>query len=247
MSAMPAKTTASTRKDQKPISESPPVSSTGAMRKVTRVLIGPTSLAPRCASPLQSLRQLSVLFSIQSAVVFSSFVSFHAIGNGTMARINIIKQIKIVRQWVFKAIPAKKMGSAIGTRCPKVDTSSKWRESGRRVRLPAGRTVSQALESRRIKKAELAATDAGILQRYKPVVSPPPPEQPFLLALIRRYLDQTDRLKKPNTYRKYNAVLTRFENTLAAGRWNRSQSKSSMILLSSSRKAGYPPTPSCTT
>ena len=36
-----------------------------------------------------------------------------------------------------------------------------------------GRTVSQALEARRIKKTELAATEVGILQRYKPVESPP--------------------------------------------------------------------------
>src|SRR5260370_7685069 len=32
-----------------------------------------------------------------------------------------------------------------------------------------------------------------------------------LSASIRRYLDQIDTLKKPNTYRKYNAVLTRFD------------------------------------
>jgi hypothetical protein len=78
-------------------------------------------------------------------------------------------------------------------------------------RLPAGRSVSQALEARRIKKTELAATEVGILQRYKPVESPPPPEPVLLSGLIRRYLDQTDTLKKRNTYRKYNAVPTRFE------------------------------------
>jgi hypothetical protein len=32
-----------------------------------------------------------------------------------------------------------------------------------------------------------------------------------LSASIRRYLDQIDTLKKPTTYRKYDAVLTRFE------------------------------------
>ena len=35
-----------------------------------------------------------------------------------------------------------------------------------------------------------------------------------LSASIRRYLDQIDTLKKPNTYRKYNAVLTRFDQTV---------------------------------
>ncbi|MBV9500809.1 MAG: phage integrase N-terminal SAM-like domain-containing protein [Acidobacteriaceae bacterium] len=36
-------------------------------------------------------------------------------------------------------------------------------------------------------------------------------EPVLLTGLIRRYLDQTDTLKKRNTYRKYNVVLTRFE------------------------------------
>ena len=40
------------------------------------------------------------------------------------------------------------------------------------MRLPAGRTVSQALEAQRIKLAELAATEVGILQRYKPLRTP---------------------------------------------------------------------------
>jgi hypothetical protein len=36
------------------------------------------------------------------------------------------------------------------------------------MRLPASRTVSEALEAPHIKLAELAATEVGILQRYKP-------------------------------------------------------------------------------
>ena len=78
------------------------------------------------------------------------------------------------------------------------------------MRLPAGRTVSQALEAQRIKLAELAATEVGILQRYRPSQTLEP-ELMRLSALIRRYLDQIDALKKPNTYRKYDAVLRRFD------------------------------------
>jgi hypothetical protein len=135
-----------------------------------------------------------------------------------MARVNIVKQIKIARQWVFKAISCEENGERDWTALPEGRYFIEWRESGTRTRLPAGRTVSQALEARRIKKAELAAIEVGILQRYKPVESPPPPEQPFLSHLIRRYLDQIDTLKKPNTYRKYNAVLTRFEKHFAGRR-----------------------------
>jgi Phage integrase, N-terminal SAM-like domain len=79
------------------------------------------------------------------------------------------------------------------------------------MRLPAGRTVSQALEAQHIKLAELAATEVGILQRYKPPSHTPEPEPMRLSASIRRYLDQIDTLKKPNTYRNYDAVLTRFD------------------------------------
>jgi integrase/recombinase XerD len=128
-----------------------------------------------------------------------------------MARVNIVKQIKLGRQWVFKAIPHKANGERDWNALPEGRYFVEWRESGTRRRLPAGRTVAQALEARRIKKAELAATEVGILQRYKPVEPPPPPEPVLLPGLIRRYLDQIDTLKKRNTYRKYNAVLTRFE------------------------------------
>src|ERR1700694_2090473 len=78
------------------------------------------------------------------------------------------------------------------------------------MRLPAGRTVSEALKAQHIKLAELAATEVGILQRYKPSSHTPEPEPMRLSASIRRYLDQIDTVKKPNTYRKYDAVLTRF-------------------------------------
>lgn len=135
-----------------------------------------------------------------------------------MARVNIVKQIKIGSRWVLKAIPRKANGERDWKALPDGSYFLEWRENGTRMRLPAGRTVSQALEARRIKKAELAATEVGILQRYKPVEPPPAPEPALLSGLIRRYLDQTDTLKKRNTYRKYNAVLTRFEKHFT-GRW----------------------------
>jgi hypothetical protein len=127
-----------------------------------------------------------------------------------MARVNIVKQIKVGDRWVLKAIPRKENGERDWKALPEGSYFVEWRTNGKRKREPAGLTVSEALEARRIKKAELAATAVGILQRYKPV-APAGPEPQFLSSLIRRYLDQIDTLKKPNTYRKYNAVLTRFE------------------------------------
>src|SRR5580704_3640683 len=107
----------------------------------------------------------------------------------------------------MKSIPRKSNGERDLGALPDGSYVIEWREEGKRMRSPAGSTVSQALDAQRIKLAELAATEVGILQRYKP--SQIPEAEPMRLsALIRRYLDQIDTLKKPITYRKYDAVLT---------------------------------------
>src|SRR6202795_5078496 len=127
-----------------------------------------------------------------------------------MAHVNLLKQFKTDNGWVLKSIPRKPNGQRDWSALPDGSYFIEWREEGKRMRLPAGRTVSQALEAQHIKLAELAATEVGILQRYKPSHTPEP--KPMRLsASIRRYLDQIDALKKPNTYRKYDAVLTRFD------------------------------------
>jgi integrase/recombinase XerD len=127
-----------------------------------------------------------------------------------MAHVNLLKQFKTGNGWVLKSIARKPNGQRDWSALPDGSYFIEWREGGKRMRLPAGRTVSQALEAQHIKLAELAATEVGILQRYKPSHTPDP-EPMRLSASIRRYLDQIDTLKKPNTYRKYNAVLTRFD------------------------------------
>jgi hypothetical protein len=126
-----------------------------------------------------------------------------------MAHVNLLKQVKIDDRWVLRSIPKKANGQRDWSALPVGSYFIEWREGGKRMRLPAGRTVSQALQAQHIKLAELAATEVGILQRYKPAHTPEP-EPMRLSASIRRYLDQIDTLKKPNTYRKYDAVLTRF-------------------------------------
>jgi hypothetical protein len=82
---------------------------------------------------------------------------------------------------------------------PKARGEQERRVLGRRSTraLPAGRTVSEALEAQRIKLAELAATEVGILQRHKPSHNTElePMRQS---AAIQRYLDQINTLKKPN-------------------------------------------------
>jgi integrase len=83
-----------------------------------------------------------------------------------------------------------------------------FRERGKRRRLPAGATVAQALEVQRRKQAELEAIAFGIIVPRPRTEDLPKPV--LIDGLIDRYLDQIETLKKPNTFRKYNAVLKRF-------------------------------------
>ena len=126
-----------------------------------------------------------------------------------MAHVNLLKQFKTGNGWVLKSIPRKPNGQRDWSALPDGSYFIEWREAGKRMRLPAGRTVSQALEAQRIKLAELAATE--VTARIQAASPTPEPEPMRLSASIRRYLDQIDTLKKPNTYRKYDRVLTRFD------------------------------------
>ena len=84
-----------------------------------------------------------------------------------MARVNILKQIKIDGRWILRSIPRKSGGERDWKALPEGTYFIEWREGGKRARLPAGHTTSQALEAQRIKRAELGATEVGILNRYK--------------------------------------------------------------------------------
>src|SRR3984893_3024306 len=55
-----------------------------------------------------------------------------------------------------KSIPRKPNGQRDWSALPDGSYFIEWREAGKRMRLPAGRTVSHALEAQRIKLAELA-------------------------------------------------------------------------------------------
>jgi hypothetical protein len=85
-----------------------------------------------------------------------------------VAHVNLLKQFKTGTGWVMKSIPRKSNGQRDWGALPDGSYFIEWREEGKRMRLPAGSTVSQALEAQRIKLAELAATEVGTLQRRKP-------------------------------------------------------------------------------
>jgi integrase/recombinase XerD len=124
-----------------------------------------------------------------------------------VARVNLLKQIKIDDRWVLRSIPKKPNGQRDWNALPDGSYFIEWRENSKRRRLPAGTTVAQALEVQRRKHAELGALASGIIA---PRLQTEDVKKAPLQALIDRYLDQIQTLKKPNTFRKYDAVLKRF-------------------------------------
>ena len=127
-----------------------------------------------------------------------------------MGRVNIVKQIKVDGKWTLRSIPKKKSGHYDWAALPDGDYFVEWREDGRRRRQPAGKTAAQAMEEQRRKRHELEAHALGIAPQNEISGVVTAPEPPSVQRLIDRYLDQIKTLKKPNTHRKYDAVLTRF-------------------------------------
>src|SRR6202035_4092361 len=82
-----------------------------------------------------------------------------------------------------------------------------WYVGGTRRRVSAGVTAAQALEVQRRKHHELEGRKLGIpgFETAGETV-----KKPALHVAITKYLEQIDALKKPNTHRKYEAVLNRF-------------------------------------
>src|ERR1039458_1167006 len=72
-----------------------------------------------------------------------------------MARVNIVKQIKIDGNWVLRSIPKKPSGTYDWTALPEGTYFIEWRDNGQRKREPAGITASQALEAQRKKRHSL--------------------------------------------------------------------------------------------
>lgn len=125
-----------------------------------------------------------------------------------MARVNIVKQIKVEGSWVLRSIPRKPSGSYDWAALPEGTYFIEWRENGQRKREPAGISASQALEIQRKKRHTLEGRrwiiPTSAAQQNADVGNSP------LQVLIDRYLEQIGTLKKPNTFRKYECVLQRF-------------------------------------
>ena len=124
-----------------------------------------------------------------------------------MSRVNIVKRIKIGGRWKMFSIPRNAKGNYDWNAIADGRYYVEWYVGGTRRRVSAGVTAAQALEVQRRKHHELEGRKLGIpgFETAGETV-----KKPALHVAITKYLEQIDALKKPNTHRKYEAVLNRF-------------------------------------
>src|ERR1700690_426060 len=124
-----------------------------------------------------------------------------------MSRVNIIKKVKVDRVWKLRSIPRNAKGNYDWNALPEGLYLIEWRAGGKRRRESAGVTAAQALEAQRRKCHELEGRKLGVpgFETAGETV-----KKPALHVAVDKYLEQIEALKKPNTRRKYEAVLNRF-------------------------------------
>ena len=124
-----------------------------------------------------------------------------------MSHVNIVKKIKIDGDWKLLSIPRNAKGNYDWNALPEGLYLIEWRAGGKRRRESAGVTAAQALEAQRRKRHELEGRKLGV-PGFE--LAGETPKTPALHVAVHKYLAQIEALKKPNTHRKYEAVLDRF-------------------------------------
>ena len=124
-----------------------------------------------------------------------------------MPRVNILKQIKAEGKWKLVAIPRDEHGRSNWKALPEGRYFIEWRERGRRKREAAGLTAAEALEAARRRKHVL---EGRALDPDSQNISSEATKRSPIHVAVKHYLEVVESLKKPNTLRKYKAVLNRF-------------------------------------
>jgi integrase/recombinase XerD len=122
-----------------------------------------------------------------------------------VAHVNILKQVKAEDRWKLVAIPRTKKGGYDWESLPDGRYFVEWYERGKRKREAGGGTAAEALEVARRRRHALEGKALGI--------AGPEEEETKRTAVhvaVKHYLASVEALKKPNTLRKYKAVLERF-------------------------------------
>jgi Phage integrase family/Phage integrase, N-terminal SAM-like domain len=124
----------------------------------------------------------------------------------SVARVNILRQVRTDKGWRKAALPRKQDG--------RIKWPSKgrylieWRDNGQRIREVAGVTPAEALEAQRRKRFELEARSTG-LTVLDPEIENKADALP-LTGVINKFLQDIRTFRKPLTYQKYEHILELF-------------------------------------
>jgi len=124
-------------------------------------------------------------------------------------RVNVIQYVKTpFGRWQWEPIPKnRRTGSYVWSKAKSNHLYIVWREEKRRHYQKAGSTPSEALEAKRRKEFELAGR--AVLQQGKQI--PQPRNGSFTIeAAVADFLEFTKNKKRPNTFKRYRAVLEHF-------------------------------------
>jgi len=122
-------------------------------------------------------------------------------------RVNILKQIRVGDRWRLVSIPHDDHGRYNWKSLPPGRYFIEWWERGKRKRQAAGATTADAQEAARRRKHILEGKALGF-EAY--AAAEEEVKRTPLHVALKQYLDVVEALKKPNTLRKYKAVLNRF-------------------------------------
>ena len=124
-------------------------------------------------------------------------------------RVNLLQYVKTpIGRWQWEPIPKnRRTGSHVWSKAKSNNFYIVWREEKRRHYQKAGSTPSEALEAKRRKEFELAGR--AVLQEGKQI--PQPKNGSFTIeAAVADFLEFTKNKKRPNTFKRYRAVLDHF-------------------------------------
>jgi hypothetical protein len=129
-----------------------------------------------------------------------------------VARVNILKQVKSGDRWRLVAIPRNKKGDYDWQALPEGRYFVEWYERGKRKREAGGGTAAEVLETARRRRHVLEGRALNLIKDPDGEEA----KKTTVHVAVNHYLESIEALKKPNTYRKYKAVLDRFVEFLPA-------------------------------
>lgn len=124
-------------------------------------------------------------------------------------RVNVLQYVKTpIGRWQWEPMPRnRRTDSYVWSKAKSNHFYIVWREEKRRHYQKAGSTPAEALEAKRKKEFELAGR--AMLQNGKPI--PKPQNGGFTVeAAVADFLEFTKNKKRPNTFKRYRAVLGHF-------------------------------------